>query len=315
MTKVLITGAGGQIGTELYLSLCDQYGSDCVVASDIRKSDTVHTLLDVTSASDIERVIKENNINTIFHMAAVLSATGEKQPELAWQVNMNGLWNILESARKCGVKKVFFPSSIAVFGPDVPKENCPQDVSLYPSTLYGINKVSGELLSKYYYEKYALDVRSIRYPGLISYKAMPGGGTTDYAVEIFYEAIKSSRYTCFVRKDTRLPMMYMPDAIRATLDLMSVERKNLTIQGAYNIAAMHFSAEELVSEIQKHIPEFTCEYCPDERQAYADSWPDSVEDSCARRDWNWHHQYDLAAMVGDMIAQISKKIKTPNLAT
>ncbi|BBM84121.1 NAD-dependent epimerase/dehydratase family protein [Candidatus Uabimicrobium amorphum] len=311
MTNVLITGAGGQIGTELRLMLCETYGNDHVIASDIRKSDTVDTLLDVTNARDIEHMIKENNINTIFHMAAVLSATGEKQPELAWQVNMNGLWNVLESARKCGVKKVFFPSSIAVFGPDVPRKNCPQNVSLHPTTLYGINKVSGELLSQYYYEKYGLDVRSIRYPGLISYKAMPGGGTTDYAVEIFYEAIKSQHYTCFVRKDTRLPMMYMSDAIRATIDIMNAERKNLTVQGAYNIAAMHFSAEELVSEIQKHIPQFTCEYSPDERQAYADSWPDSVEDSHARKDWSWQPEYDLAAMVSDMITQISHKMKTP----
>lgn len=305
MTKVLITGAGGQIGTELYYALCDQYGKDKVISSDIKQSSTVDTHLDVTDEKRIMRVIEDNRIDTIYHMAAVLSATGEKRPELAWQVNMNGLWNVFEAARTCGIKKMFFPSSIAVFGPDVPKENCPQNVSLHPSTLYGINKVSGELLSQYYYEKYDLDVRSLRYPGLVSYKAMPGGGTTDYAVEIFREALKSKTYTAFVRKDTRLPMMYMPDAIRATIDIMSGEREMLKVQGAYNISAMSFSVEELANEIQKHIPEFICDYSPDERQIYADSWPDSIDDLCARADWNWEPQFDLPAMVKDMITQIS----------
>ncbi|WP_372366893.1 NAD-dependent epimerase/dehydratase family protein [Candidatus Uabimicrobium sp. HlEnr_7] len=305
MTKVLITGAGGQIGTELYHALCDQYGKDKVISSDIKQSSTVDTILDVTDEKRIMRVIEDNRIDTIYHMAAVLSATGEKRPELAWRVNMNGLWNVFEASRKCGIKKVFFPSSIAVFGPDVPKENCSQNVSLHPTTLYGINKVSGELLSQYYYEKYDLDVRSLRYPGLVSYKAMPGGGTTDYAVEIFHEALKSKTYTAFVRKDTRLPMMYMPDAIRATIDIMSGERKMLKVQGAYNISAMSFSVEELASEIQKHVPEFTCNYSPDERQVYADSWPNSIEDLCARTDWNWEPQFDLSAMVKDMITQIS----------
>ena len=317
--KILVTGATGQIGSELTLKLRKKYGNDNVVAAGHKRKPSEKLLesgpfvyLDVTDKEAIEKVVKEYEIDTVYHLAAVLSAIGEEKPQLAWHVNINGLYNVLEVTREYGVQRVFWPSSIAVFGPEAPRVNTPQNTVLIPRTVYGVTKVAGELLCNYYFTKFGVDVRSVRYPGIISSETLPGGGTTDYAVEIFYEAIKHRRYVCFVREDTVLPMMYMPDCLKAALDLMEADADKITCRTSYNVSAMSFSAGELVAEIKKYIPDFTCEFKPDFRQKIADSWPMSIDDSAARRDWGWKPAYDLAAMTRDMIEKLTRKLAEGN---
>jgi len=314
MTKILVTGACGQIGSELTLALRRRYGNDNVVAAGhkTQPSEALHEsgpfeFIDVTRRETIEEVVSKYNVDTIYHLAAILSATGEQKPQLAWNVNMNGLYNVLEVAREHGMVRVFCPSSIAAFGPETPRDNTPQETVLRPRTMYGVTKVAGELLGNYYFSRFGLDVRGVRYPGIISSETMPGGGTTDYAVEIFYEAIKHKRYTCFVREDTILPMMYMPDCIKAAIDLMEADLSRLKHHADFNLAAMSFSAGELAAEIKRHIPEFTCGYRPDFRQEIADSWPRSIDDSAAREEWGWEPDYDLTAMTADMLEKLGKR--------
>ena len=314
MKKVLVTGACGQIGSELTLILRQQYGGDNVLATGHRTEPTAELrdsgpfeFIDVTKRETVEAVIKKYNIDTIYHMAAILSAVGEQKPQLAWNVNINGLYNILEIAREYELVRVFCPSSIAAFGPETPRYNTPQETVLLPKTMYGVTKVAGELLCDYYFERFGVDVRGVRYPGIISSETPPGGGTTDYAVHIFYEAVKHKRYTCFVREDTVLPMMYMPDCIKGTIDLMEADLSRLKHHADFNLAAMSFSAGELADEIKKHIPEFTVEYEPDYRQAIADSWPCSLDDSAAREEWDWQPAYDLASMTADMLEKLGKR--------
>jgi len=315
MKKILVTGATGQIGSELTIALRERYGNENVVAAGHRRKPSEKLLstgpyetLDVRDRGSIERVVREYNIDTIYHMAAILSATGEEKPLLCWDVNINGLYNILEIAREKNLR-VFHPSSIAVFGPETPKDNTPQETILKPRTMYGITKVAGELLAEYYVRRYDVDVRGIRYPGIISSETPPGGGTTDYAVEIFYEAIKNKKYTCFVKEDTVLPMMYMPDCIKGTIQLMEADFSKLKHHTDFNLTAMSFSARELSEEIKKYIPDFECEYKPDFRQKIADSWPRSIDDSAAREEWGWKPDYDLEKMVKDMIEKLQKKYK------
>jgi nucleoside-diphosphate-sugar epimerase len=307
--RILVTGSTGQIGSELIVELSKKYGNDKVVGSDVKPpSSGSFQYLDVTDKVSIENVVKDQNIGTIFHLAGILSAKGEANPELTWHVNTNGLRNVLEVAKKRKTVRVFWPSSIAVFGPEAPHVNTPQDSVLIPRTIYGVTKVAGELLCNYYFTRFGLDVRSIRYPGIISSETLPGGGTTDYAVEIFYDAIKKKHYTCFVRKDTVLPMLYMPDCIRATLNLMDSDSSRIKIRTSYNLAGLSFSVEQLAREIKKYISEFTIDYKPDFRQEFADSWPMSIDDSPARRDWGWKPSYDLASLTKDMIEKLSMKM-------
>jgi nucleoside-diphosphate-sugar epimerase len=312
--KVLVTGATGQIGSELTVALREKYGNENVVAVGHKKKPSEKLLAsgpfvyaDITDVESIKNVVKEYDIDTVYHLAAILSATGEENPQLAWHVNINGLYNVLEAAREFKLK-VFWPSSIAVFGPEAPRIKTPQNAVLIPRTMYGVTKVAGELLCNYYFQRFGLDVRSVRYPGIVGSETLPGGGTTDYAVEIFYEAIKRKRYTCFVRKDTILPMMYMPDCIEAAIRLMEAEPEKISCRTSYNIAAISFSAGQLAAEIKKYIPDFECEFKPDFRQKIADSWPMSIDDSLARRDWGWNPKYDLASMTRDMIEKLSKKL-------
>jgi nucleoside-diphosphate-sugar epimerase len=314
MNKILVTGACGQIGSELTLALRERHGGENVLATGHRTepSPTLRdsgpfAFIDVTRRETVEEVVDEYEIDTIYHMAAILSAVGEKRPQLAWDVNINGLYNILEIARERDMPRVFCPSSIAAFGPETPRDDTPQETILRPTTMYGVTKVAGELLCDYYFQRFGLDVRGVRYPGIISSETLPGGGTTDYAVEIFYEAIKHGRYTCFLREDTVLPMMYMPDCIKATIDLMEADLSGLKHHADFNLAAISFSPAELAAEIQKHMPEFTCEYEPDFRQEIADSWPRTIDDSAAREEWGWEPEYDLAAMVADMLEKLGNK--------
>ncbi|MEM3075859.1 MAG: NAD-dependent epimerase/dehydratase family protein, partial [Candidatus Bilamarchaeaceae archaeon] len=255
-------------------------------------------------------VVKKYGIDTIYHLASILSAKGEQNPELAWHVNIGTLKNVLDIARDQKLERVFWPSSIAAFGPTTPRERTPQRTILEPGTMYGVTKVTGELLCNYYFRKWGVDVRSVRYPGLISYKAPPGGGTTDYAVAIFHAALKDKKYECYLREDSALPMMYMPDAIRGTIQLMEADASKITIRTSYNLAAISFTPKEIAEEIRKHIPEFTCTYKPDFRQAIADSWPKSIDDSQARKDWGWTHEYDLAKMTKDMLEKLKAKPAT-----
>tara|TARA_B100001123_G_scaffold224796_1_gene253099 strand:- start:463 stop:1407 length:945 start_codon:yes stop_codon:yes gene_type:complete len=308
--RILVTGALGQIGMELLNALSLKHGSENVIASDIRElSDFEKTKiqfikLDVLDREKLAKIIEEFEINEIYHLAAILSATGEKNPETCWKINMGGLLNVLELAKKYNLR-IFSPSSIAVFGSDVDKLAL-QNSPLNPSTMYGITKVAGELMAEYYYSTYGVDIRGIRYPGLISWRVMPGGGTTDYAVEIFHQAINSNAYTCFVEKNTKLPMMYMPDAIRATLELMDVPSENLSIRGGYNLPSLNFTAEELANKIKTIIPEFECDFAPDHRQKYADSWPDETDGSIAKNDWGYELEFDLNSMCEDMINSLMK---------
>lgn len=316
MSRILVTGAVGQIGSELTMTLRERYGAENVVAaghhtepSTALREGGPFERLDVVDKEQIEGIVDRYNIDTIFHMAAILSAVGEDKPQLAWQVNMGGLYNVLEVARERRLARVFSPSSIAVFGPETPPDPAPQAPPLRPTTIYGVTKVAGELLGEYYIRRFGLDVRGLRYPGIISSETLPGGGTTDYAVEMFYEALKHKYYTCFVRQDTVLPMMYMPDCIKATIDLMEADRDQLTHHCDFNLAGMSFSAGELASEITKYVPDFTCEYRPDRRQQIADSWPRTIDDSAARTEWGWKPDYDLAKMTADMITRLSQKIE------
>jgi nucleoside-diphosphate-sugar epimerase len=315
MEKILVTGACGQIGSELTLVLRERYSDENVVATGHKTkpgeklcASGPFEFIDVTRRETVEEVVAKYNIDTIYHLAALLSAVGEERPHLAWDVNINGLYNILEIARERNMTRVFCPSSIAVFGPETPRENTPQETILRPTTMYGVTKVAGELLCDYYFKRFGLDVRGARYPGIISSETLPGGGTTDYAVEIFYEAIQHKRYTCFLREDTVLPMMYMPDCIKASMDLMEADLSRLKHHADFNLAAMSFSPAELVAEIKKHIPEFTCEYKPDFRQAIADSWPMTIDDSAAREEWGWEPSYDLVAMTADMLEKLGQRI-------
>ncbi|HUH82562.1 MAG TPA: NAD-dependent epimerase/dehydratase family protein [Nitrososphaerales archaeon] len=313
MPKILVTGAAGQIGSELVAALRKRYGEGSVVATDkaVTRAQAAAGILeplDVMHLSSVERAVRTHRVDTIYHLAAILSAVGEANPDLAWDVNMGGLKNILDVSTRYSVERVFWPSSIGVFGPDAQKAMAPQDAPLNPTTMYGITKVAGELLSSYYSLKHGLDVRSVRFPGLISSEAKPGGGTTDYAVEIFYSALQSGRYTCFLREDTTLPMMYMPDALRGAIELMEADARRVKLHRGYNLAAMSFSAGRLASEIKKHLPRFGVTYSPDSRQSIADSWPRSVDDSAARKDWGWKEEYDLSAMVTDMLSRLSVKL-------
>ena len=318
--KILVTGATGQIGSELVLELRKKYGGENVVAvghsrkpSDKLFSSGPYESIDVSDKTSIEKAVKKHSVDTIYHLAALLSATGEQNPQLAWTVNMNSLYYVLEIAREQKLAKIFWPSSIAVFGPTAPRSNTPQDTILIPGTMYGVTKVAGELLCNYYFMKYAVDVRSVRYPGIISSETPPGGGTTDYAVEIFYEAIKNKKYACFVREDTVLPMMYMPDCLKATIDLMEADSSKIKRRTSYNVAGMSFSAGQLTAEIRKHIPDFRCAYKPDFRQKIADSWPMSLDDTAARKEWGWKPKYDLPSMTRDMIEKLSKRFAEDKL--
>ncbi len=310
MKKILIIGANGQIGTDLLSRLRDKYGAAQVIASDIREpqnADDNFVLLDATDATAVRKVIQDQSIDEVYLMAAILSANAEKMPNKAWDINMQVLFNILELGKEGLVKKIFWPSSIAVFGPHTPRVDTPQYTIMDPNTVYGISKLAGERWIEYYQEHFGVDVRSVRYPGIISWKTMPGGGTTDYAVEIFHEALKKGHYTSFLAANTRLPMMYMPDAIEATINIMEAPADKLRIHNSYNIAGISFTPEELAKAIQKYLPNFTIDYAPDFRQAIAESWPESINDSYAFRDWHWHHKYDLDAMVKDMLDNLSKK--------
>ena len=314
MNKILVTGAVGQIGSELTVELRRRYGAENVVATGHRTKPSAvlcdsgpFEFIDVTDRGTLEAVIERYDIDTIYHMAAILSAVGEERPHLAWDVNINGLYNVLELARERELVRIFCPSSIAVFGPETPRNNTPQETVLRPTTMYGVSKVAGELLCEYYAARFGVDVRGVRYPGIISSETLPGGGTTDYAVAIYYEAIANKRYTCFVRADTALPMMYMPDCIKGTIELMEADRSRLVHHADFNMASMSFSAGELAAEIKKQIPEFECEYQPDFRQAIADSWPCSLDDSAAREEWDWKPAYDLAAMTADMLEKLGRR--------
>jgi len=312
-SKILIIGACGQIGTELTIKLREIYGVDNVIASDIntRKLDLVNAgpfeIIDAKNFNAVKDCCKNYNIDTVYLMAALLSATGEKYPMEAWDLNMNSLFHVLNLAKGGTIKKIFWPSSIAVFGPTTPRENTPQHTICEPTTVYGITKQVGERWCEYYYNKYGVDVRSLRYPGIISHKAMPGGGTTDYAVEIYHQAIKNGTYECFLSKDTNLPMLFMDDAIKATTSLMAAPAKDLTIRSAYNLSAISFTPQQIFESIKKQLPEFLITYKPDFRQAIADSWPSSIDDSVARKDWNWKHNYNLEKMTSEMLKHLKKK--------
>jgi nucleoside-diphosphate-sugar epimerase len=316
MKKILVVGSAGQIGSELTLALRDEFGGDNVVAG-VRKTAPSEKLkntgpceiVDATNRPQLEEIVNKYNIDVIVNMAAILSATGEQNPMWAWDVNMNGLINVLECAREHKMVQVLTPSSIAVFGQGTPLNDTPQETVLRPSTMYGITKVAGELLGDYYVRKYGLDVRGLRYPGIISNETMPGGGTTDYAVAIYYDAIKFGKYSCFVKEDTRLPMMYMPDCLKSTIDLMKADFSKLKHHSDFNVGAMSFSVKEMADSIRKYIPGFEIEYKPDFRQAIADSWPNSVDDTCAREEWGWKPDYDLDAMTQDMLKVLGEKHK------
>lgn len=311
--KILVIGASGQIGVELTLALRKQYGEANVIASDVREANALlkdsgpFVMLDVMNKEMLHVQVIRQNITQVYMLAAILSATAEKNPHLAWNLNMQGLLNVLDVAREEQLHKVYWPSSIAVFGPSSPKKNCPQQTIIEPATVYGISKFAGEFWCNYYHSRYGVDVRSLRYPGLISYKSAPGGGTTDYAIEMFQEAVQNNPYTCYIHQHTHLPMMYMPDAIRATIELMESPAEKLTIHTSYNIAAMSFSPEELAAEIQKYYPQFAVTYAPDYRQKIAESWPESIDDSSARHDWNWKPEYDIKKMTADMLHHLQKE--------
>jgi len=308
--KILVIGASGQIGVELTLALRKIYGNSQVIASDLREQNPLlegtgpYVSLDVMNKEMLHVQVIRQNITQIYLLAAILSATGEKNPNLAWHLNMQGLLNVLDIAREEKIHKVYWPSSIAVFGPSSPRQNCPQQTIIEPTTVYGISKYAGEFWCNYYFNRYGVDVRSLRYPGLISYKSAPGGGTTDYAVEIYHEALESGQYECFLKEDTYLPMMYMPDAIRATIELMEAPAHKVSIRTSYNVSGMSFAPREIAAEIAGHIPGFSISYKPDYRQNIADSWPQSIDDSVARADWGWKEEFDLAAMTTDMLTNL-----------
>ncbi len=315
-TKILVTGSLGQVGSELVPALRQIYGPEQVVASDVRmmsreqllRTEGPFEFLDCTNTRQIQEMVRRYEIGTIYHLVALLSATGESRPQVAWEVNMGSLYGVLEVARqnRCSV---FFPSSIGAFGPGTPRDQTPQDTLQRPTTIYGVTKVAGELLCDYYHQRFGVDARGVRFPGIISHGALPGGGTTDYAVEIFYEAIRHEHYTCFLKPDTRLDMMYMPDAVKAAIDVMEADGEDLVHRNAFNVTAMNFTPEELAEEIRKHIPAFVLDYRIDPvRQAIADTWPRSLDDSAARQEWGWKPQFDLSAMVVEMLENLEKKL-------
>lgn len=315
MEKILVIGSAGQIGSELTLALRKNYGEENVFATDIKQApkDVVEggpfQILDVMNEKNLIHFVIRNKITQVYHLAAVLSGNAEKLPLQAWDINMRSVLNVLDLGREIGLKKIFWPSSIAVFGPTTPRVNTPQLTVMEPSTVYGISKQAGERWCEYYYNKYGLDVRSIRYPGLISYKTEAGGGTTDYAVEIFFDAVKNKKYECFLKEDASLPMMFMPDAIDSTIKLMEADADKLTIRSSYNLGGISFNPEEIAAEVKKHIPDFQMTYKPDFRQKIAESWPASIDDSVARKDWDCKYEYDLAKMTKVMLEEVGKKLK------
>lgn len=308
MGKILVVGAGGQIGTELTTQLKKLKGKDQVIAADIRQSDQykdeLFEQLDVTDKEAMASIIKKHNIDEVYQLAALLSATAEQKPMFGWELNMKGLFNVLELAKEGLIKKLFWPSSIAVFGPTTPSDNTPQDTIMAPTTVYGISKQAGERWCEWYFNNHNVDVRSLRYPGLISYTSLPGGGTTDYAVDIFYSAKKKENFTCFLNKDTALPMMYMEDAIRATIELMDAPLENIKTRSSYNLAGISLTPESLAEAIQSEVPEFTIDYKPDFRQKIADSWPSSIDDSVASKEWGWKKDFNLEKMVRIMLDNV-----------
>ncbi|MEX1192449.1 MAG: NAD-dependent epimerase/dehydratase family protein [Brumimicrobium sp.] len=314
MKKILIIGAAGQIGTELVLALEEKFGKEAVIASDVKAScpdalkNSNYQQLNVLDNEAVEKLVKTEKVTEVYLLAALLSATAEQNPEFAWELNMDGLFNILNLAKDNHLEKVFWPSSIAVFGPTTPKTNTPQRTIMEPTTVYGISKQAGEQWCAYYHKKYGVDVRSIRYPGLVSYTSLPGGGTTDYAVDIFYHAKEYNKYTCFLSEDTALPMMYMEDAIRATIELMEAPKEDIKIRTSYNLAGISFTPKDLANSIRRHLPDFGIDYAPDYRQTIAESWPQSIDDEHAKKDWGWIESYDLNKMVGVMLKNINSKL-------
>lgn len=309
MEKILVTGSGGQLGSELTEALKEKWGSNNVIASDINaprpeQAKDIFVKLDVLDKDAVYSVIREHGITQVYNLAAILSAVGEKNPHFAWKLNMEGHFNVLEAAKELHVKKIYWPSSIAVFGPNTPKKDVPQYTICNPSTVYGISKLAGEQWCDYYRNKWGVDVRSLRYPGLIGYKALPGGGTTDYAVDIYHKALEGESFECFLSEDTYLPMMYMPDAIKATLQLMDAPEESLSVHTSYNLGALSFTPEQIAASIRKFIPDFRITYKPDFRQKIADSWPDSIDDSQAQQDWGWQPDFDLDAMTEDILKNL-----------
>ncbi|MCW3083405.1 MAG: NAD-dependent epimerase [Bacteroidetes bacterium] len=306
--KILVIGSSGQIGTELVQNLREIYGIDGVIASDVKVTEQAKEgpfeVIDVMNAQGLLEIVKRHKITQVYLLAALLSATAEKMPKLGWDLNMQGLFNVLDLAKEKIIKQVYWPSSIAVFGPNTPKVNTPQFTVMEPSTVYGISKQAGERWCEYYFNKYNVDVRSLRYPGLIGWKSAPGGGTTDYAVHIFHEALKNGKYECFLSENTILPMMYMPDAIKATIGIMQADPGTVKIRSSYNLAGFSFSPNDLAAEIRKHVPGFTISYAPDSRQQIADSWPQSIDAKEAAKDWGWQPEYDLKSMTDDMIKNL-----------
>ncbi len=307
--KILITGANGQLGTELAQAIADRVGYENVITSDLvaegRHLNIRHEPLNVTRREDLQAVVSRHDVTQIYHLAAALSATGEQNPEWAWNLNMAGLLNVLEVARTTQLDKVFWPSSIAAFGPTTPKRQTPQSTIMEPKTVYGISKLAGEGWCRWYFEKHGVDVRSLRYPGLISYKTPPGGGTTDYAIDMFYYALQNKIYTCFLNEGEVLPMMYMEDAVRATIELMAAPSERITKRGSYNLSGVSFTPRDIIAEVRRHVPEFNVEFRPDFRQAIAEGWPNSIDDSAAQKDWGWKPHFDLSDIVADMLKNLS----------
>jgi nucleoside-diphosphate-sugar epimerase len=313
MNKILVIGANGQLGTELVIALQEKFGNTNIITSDIthpayRGDNTIFEVLDVKNKPHLMEIVKQYEINHIYHLAAILSGKAEKRPDLAWELNMQGLLNVLDIARENKSIQIYWPSSIGVFGPSTPKENTPQSTIMDPNTVYGISKLAGERWCAYYHEKYGVDVRSLRYPGLIGYKSLPGGGTTDYAVDIFYKALQGDDFECFLSENTYLPMMYIEDAVKATIQIMAAPAQQIKIRSSYNLAAFSFSPKEIYEAVKVRVPDFTISYKPDFRQAIADSWPSSIDDTEARRDWGWTPDYNLEAMVDEMLVNLKSKL-------
>lgn len=310
--KILIIGAGGQIGVELSAELSKIYGSDNVVSSDVKApaspAGNPFEVLDALDKTALFQLVKKHSITQVYHLAALLSATGEQNPMFAWKLNMESLFHVLDLGKEKHIRQIYWPSSIAVFGPTTPAQLTPQYTVMEPSTVYGISKQAGERWCEWYFHKFGVDVRSLRYPGLIGWKSAPGGGTTDYAVHIFHEALKTGHYECFLSENTALPMMHMEDAIRATIEIMQAPAEHIRIRGSYNLAGISFSPKEIAAEIKKHIPDFTISYKPDFRQAIADSWPKSIDDARAKQDWNWQEKYDLPGLVTNMLSNLKTTV-------